>query len=159
MPPSENLNHYLSSWFSAAFAPNHQTLSRPFFSITYELPIFYPLCFDIHPSDGGLCTPCGVPVSTRRRSDFRTPFLSTSSPIAAQPPWCHNGHWRNISSPSGETTPPSPVSNCKERTSGTARQRSPLQVVPESTVPKVDRSAGWPAIQQRVGKAGSVRLG
>src|SRR6266436_748269 len=26
------------------------------FSCTYKLPIFYPLCFDIHASDGG-CTP------------------------------------------------------------------------------------------------------
>src|SRR6266478_1313335 len=29
---------------------------RSFFSCTYKLPILYPLCFDIHASDGG-CTP------------------------------------------------------------------------------------------------------
>src|SRR6267142_1717191 len=29
---------------------------RPFFSCTYKLSILYPLCFDIHASDGG-CTP------------------------------------------------------------------------------------------------------
>src|SRR6266403_47868 len=32
--------------------PSHLSL----FSCTYKLPIFYPLCFDIHASDGG-CTP------------------------------------------------------------------------------------------------------
>src|SRR5882724_11513828 len=33
---------------------------RSFFSFTYELPIFYPLCFDIHASDGR-CTPLDFP--------------------------------------------------------------------------------------------------
>jgi hypothetical protein len=43
---------------------NDQNLSRSFFSTTYKLPIFYPLCFDIHPSNGG------VPPS--QRSNVRT---------------------------------------------------------------------------------------
>ena len=43
-------NHHFNSRFSAPFALNDQTLFRPFFSITYELPILCPLCFDIHPS-------------------------------------------------------------------------------------------------------------
>src|ERR1700730_9760446 len=37
--------------------------------------------------------------------------------------------------------------------------RSGLQVVPRPNVLKLDRSAGWLALQQRAGKAGSVRLG
>jgi hypothetical protein len=62
----------------------------------------------------------GPDVRTCRRFDVQTPFASPASPIAAQPPWCHNGHRRNISSPSGETTPLAPVSKDSERTSGTA---------------------------------------
>src|SRR5712664_471366 len=39
--------------------------SRSFFSCTYELPIFYPLCFDIHASDGGCRgSLCFLPLST-----------------------------------------------------------------------------------------------
>ncbi len=55
-------------------------------------------------------------------------------PIAAQTLWCHNSQRRKISLPSGETTPLSPVSKTSERTSGTARSRSPTQVVPGSSV-------------------------
>jgi hypothetical protein len=36
----------------------HQIHCPPFFSFTYKLPIFYPLCFDIHACNGG-----GVPPS------------------------------------------------------------------------------------------------
>ena len=37
---------------------------RSFFSYTYELPIFYPLCFDIHASDGGgVGGPAALPLS------------------------------------------------------------------------------------------------
>jgi len=39
-----------------SFTPFHQIPAAPVFSFTYKLPIFYPLCFDIHPSNGG-CTP------------------------------------------------------------------------------------------------------
>src|SRR6266404_8474883 len=38
-------------WNSTPFA--HHYHPRCFFSYTYKLPIFYPLCFDIHASDGG----------------------------------------------------------------------------------------------------------
>jgi hypothetical protein len=79
--PSENLNHYFNfnlfansplisrqssnSWpfcFNTlrtptiACPPVHQIFSAPLFSYDYKLPIFYPLCFDIHPCNGG-CTP------------------------------------------------------------------------------------------------------
>src|ERR1700674_991451 len=55
----------------------------------------------------------------------------------------------------------------RERISGTVQDRSRsqtpirsgLQVVPRPNVLKLDRSAGWLALQQRAGKAGSVRLG
>jgi hypothetical protein len=76
-----------------------------------------------------------------RMGEGRIPYFSPSSlqqpllrPIAAQPSWCHNCHRRNISSPSGETTPLPSVSKDSERTSGTGRRRSPLQVVPGSIV-------------------------
>ncbi len=68
----------------------------------------------------------------------------------------------------GETTPLYPVSKRSERTSvtATARRRPGLQVVPGSTVLTVDRSrVARTSIQvivaekDRVGKAGSVRLG
>ena len=67
-----------------------------------------------------------------------------------------------------ETTPLHPVSNRSERTSvtATARRRPGLQVVPGSTVLTVDRSRVArisikviDAEEQRVGKAGSVRMG
>jgi hypothetical protein len=65
-----------------------------------------------------------------------------------------------------ETYRPQPVSKMIERTSGTVRAWSPLQVVPGSSVlmlarSKVARStaSGKDAGKQRVGKAGSVRLG
>ena len=50
----------------------HQSLSRPFFSCSYKLPIFYPLSFDIHASDGG-CTP----LPTFRHSNVSTFKRST----------------------------------------------------------------------------------
>jgi hypothetical protein len=40
-----------------SFTPFHQIPAAPVFSSTYKLPIFYPLCFDIHPCNGGGCTP------------------------------------------------------------------------------------------------------
>jgi hypothetical protein len=92
-----------------------------------------------------------------RRDDVQA--FGRFRPIAAERPWCNNERRRENSSPSGETTPLSPVSNNIERTSGTARSWSPLQVVPGSIVLKLDRTARWPVFQQRVGKAGSVRLG
>ncbi len=58
--------------------------------------------------------------------------LDVLSPIAAERPWCNNERRRENSSPSGETTPLLPVSNHTERTSGTGRSWSPLQVVPGS---------------------------
>jgi len=39
------------------FSAGHQIPAAPLFSYTSELPIFYPLCFDIHPCNGGGCTP------------------------------------------------------------------------------------------------------
>ena len=41
---------------SIFFRPSHQIPVTALFSITYKLPIFYPLCFEIHPCNGG-CTP------------------------------------------------------------------------------------------------------
>jgi hypothetical protein len=58
-----------------------------------------------------------------------------------------------------ETNFPAPVSKNSERTSGTARSGSRLQVVPGFSVQMLNRLAGWLAFQRRVGKAGSVRLG
>jgi hypothetical protein len=63
IPPSENLNRYFK------YSPNDQIFCHPFFSTAYELPIFYPLCFDIHPSDGG-CTPLApFPTAPTARND------------------------------------------------------------------------------------------
>jgi hypothetical protein len=59
-----------------SFTPFHQIPVAPVFSFTYKLPIFYLLCFDIHPCNGG-CTPpprkFPVPdVATFRCSDLWT---------------------------------------------------------------------------------------
>ncbi len=35
-------------------APSHQIPPTSLFSFTYKLPIFYPLCFDIHACNGGV---------------------------------------------------------------------------------------------------------
>jgi hypothetical protein len=45
--PSEDLNHRLN------FSQNDQKLSRSFSSITYKLPIFYPLCLTLNHVMGG----------------------------------------------------------------------------------------------------------
>ena len=42
-------------------SPNDQKVSRSFFSTTYKLLIFYPLCFDIHPSNRGVYPPPNIP--------------------------------------------------------------------------------------------------
>src|SRR5580700_6299757 len=44
---------------------NDQNLSRSFFSITYKLPIFYPLSFHIHPCNGGVYPPPNVSTAFR----------------------------------------------------------------------------------------------
>jgi hypothetical protein len=49
----KNLNHHFNLSSSLQAAPFHQNYLRPFASTTYKLPIFYPLCFDIHPCNGG----------------------------------------------------------------------------------------------------------
>jgi hypothetical protein len=50
----KNLNHHFNLSSSLQAAPFHQNYLRPFVSTTYKLPIFYPLCFDIHPCNGGV---------------------------------------------------------------------------------------------------------
>src|SRR5882672_2595864 len=47
------------------------------FSYTYELPIFYPLCFDIHASDGG-CGGCSKPSDVQTFNDLSLLFSNSS---------------------------------------------------------------------------------
>jgi hypothetical protein len=49
-------SEHLGEGCTLSFTPFHQIPAAPVFSYTYKLPIFYPLCFDIHPCNGG-----GVP--------------------------------------------------------------------------------------------------
>jgi hypothetical protein len=55
--------HTAPSVFTAriiSFSPSyacHQISTTPVFSNTYKLPIFYPLCFDTHPCNGGWVPP------------------------------------------------------------------------------------------------------
>jgi len=53
-PAFKNLNHYFKVSSSPLAASIRQNNPRPFFSTTYKLPIFYPLCFDIHACNGGV---------------------------------------------------------------------------------------------------------
>ena len=105
-------------------------------------------------------------------SDHREPKDLSSThppvrPIAAGDPWCNNALRRKNSSLPRETTPLHSVSNRSERTSvtATARRRPGLQVVPGFIVLTVDLSRvariGIQVIdaENRVGKAGSVRMG
>src|SRR5882672_526263 len=52
----ENCRVCTNNSHSGTRASSSSKNRRSFFSCTYELPIFYLLCFDIHASDGG-CTP------------------------------------------------------------------------------------------------------
>src|SRR6267143_1019988 len=71
---------------------------RCFFSCTYKLPIFYPLCFDIHASDGGCRGSCRAffssradPTGSGARITFRAvPYLLSSLPhyLIASLPHC-----------------------------------------------------------------------
>jgi len=47
------LKYYFNSRPPIPFPAVGQTESPHLFSMSYELPIFYPLCFDIHPCNGG----------------------------------------------------------------------------------------------------------
>jgi hypothetical protein len=72
---SENLNHHFNCAPSPHAAPIHQNRPRPFVSTTYKLPIFYPLCFDIHPWNGGV-PPSSRNGSIRLPTTFRRPCPS-----------------------------------------------------------------------------------
>jgi hypothetical protein len=66
--PRPNLLTSLSSPLDARTRHDHP---RSFFSYTYKLPIFYPLCFDIHASHAG-CTPSQpFDVQTFQRSNVQ----------------------------------------------------------------------------------------
>jgi hypothetical protein len=55
----------------------HQPHPRPFFSCTYVEPILQPLCFDIHPCNGGVPPPQPANLQTFQRSNV---FPSLSCP-------------------------------------------------------------------------------
>jgi hypothetical protein len=59
-----------SSALSASRLASHQISAVSVFSFTYKLPIFYPLCFDIHPCNGGVYPPPAL--RTFRRADVQT---------------------------------------------------------------------------------------
>src|SRR6266849_4119706 len=73
-------------------------------------------------------------------TSFKPKVLPRSSPcspsqsIAGDSLWCHNQRWHEASHQTRETYLPGSVSKNYERTSGTARSWSPLQVVPGSSV-------------------------
>jgi hypothetical protein len=110
-----------------------------------------PLSATLTKNRGGvLPTRCSAVGRDRQSlpSYFTSLPLHSASPIAAKRLWCNNSQRHENSLLSGETTPLPPVSNTRERTSGTVRQcsrsetpiRSGLQVVPGSSVLKLDRS-------------------
>ena len=106
-------------------------------------------------------------LQTFKRSTFQRPC--PIRPIAPRNPWCNNERRRKNTSPSGETTPLSPVSKHSERIHpdlvGVASQAWVHRSNAER-VSKVRPQQGGPnnsSVQddelKRVGKAGSVRLG
>ena len=138
------------------------TLPRPISFVCHS----YENCPGVYPEfpfwKGGVlptfkCAFC-IPNGVAGRSTFK-PSNDPPVPLQRKALGATIGKGARNSSRSGETTPLPPVSKDSERTSGTARSWSPSQVVPGSSVLTLDRSAGWLAFQQRVGKAGSVRLG
>jgi hypothetical protein len=60
--------------------------------------------------------------------------VDSASPIAGDRLWCHNPPWYEKSRQPRETNSPVPVSKISERTSGTSRSSSRLQVVPRFSV-------------------------
>ena len=62
--------------YTRSFTPFHQIPSAAVFSCTYKLPIFYPLCFDIHPCNGG----GGAP------SDLKSKISKPSTEARVRPP-------------------------------------------------------------------------
>ncbi len=70
-----------------SFTPFHQNHPRPFVSITYKLPIFYPLCFDIHPCNGGVGGTASFACSERLGVYPPRPILElrTSGPTSHRP--------------------------------------------------------------------------
>ncbi len=160
VPPSENLNRYFK------YSPNDQIFCRPFFSTTYEMPVFYPLCFDIHPSNAGYPPPRVLwpDARTSGRLDVQTPFLPPPVPLRRNPLGATMAIGATfLRSPGKQLRTP----RCLRIVSG---HRGQLDASPRcksclghrsnvKCVLTMHRSAGWPAFHQRVGKAGSVRLG
>jgi hypothetical protein len=109
--------------------------ASPVFSTQYKLP-------------GGVPPSLPPNVQLSNLPTFKPSILGV--PLHPSPPSATMG---KVLVKSQETTPPLPVSKKSERTSGPAIVPSRSRVEVE---PKV---AGRLAIQQRVGKAGSVRLG
>jgi hypothetical protein len=83
------------------------------FSVTYKLPIFYPLCFDIHPCNGGVGR--GSPVESlnnyfnfsedsprivRQSQNFSsfafTQLQTLSFSVSSKPCICHSYEGNNI---------------------------------------------------------------
>ena len=129
--------------------PVHLYFLSPSCSRTYGSPFCNPFPF-IFIQEWGV----GGGVFRRsRRSDVRDvqTFRRSFRPIAAQTLWCNNSQRRQISLPSGETTPLSPVSKTTRADNGTAL--SPLYPdrvgvasrawVQRSKAVGLDRTAGW----------------
>jgi hypothetical protein len=67
-----------------SFTPFHQIPAAPVFSFTYKLPIFYPLCFDIHPCNGGWYPPRPtLELRTSGPTSHKSPITSHQSPITS----------------------------------------------------------------------------
>ena len=76
IPIAKSLNHHFNCAPSPHATPIHQNRPRPFVSTTYKLPIFYLLCFDIHPCNGGVGW--GSPVKSLKKN-FNCPRISTET--------------------------------------------------------------------------------
>jgi hypothetical protein len=55
--PTTSYKNHRGEGCTLSFTPFHQIPPAPVFSYTYKLPIFYPLCFHIHPCNGGVYPP------------------------------------------------------------------------------------------------------
>ena len=94
------------------------------------------------------------PLPPRRSDVGRSNVPTFPSPIAVGGHWCHNPQRHQISSPSGETSPLPPVS--KDTRAEIGNRSTPLpvtipdsigvQVVPRSSVLRLDRIVGWLAV-------------
>src|SRR5260370_13766938 len=125
-----------------------------------------PLLTGLHSVPLCLCGNPFICLGSRNTSHQSRITSHTIGPIAAKRSWCNNWQRHEISLPSGETTPLPPVSKTRRADIGDSSIWVPFASRAWVQRSKVGPQQGGPSSSSvrdgklnRVGKAGSVRLG